>query len=288
MKKIVRLGIVQSSMFDSPEKAQRKTEEEIRKLARQGAQVMLLQELAFTPYFCRIYDRTFFNQALDSNNPVFGQLSDLARELGVVITFPYFERRAAGLYHNTACVFDADGKNLGQYRKMHIPDDPGFYEKYYFAPGDLGFKVFETAFLKLGILICWDQWYPEAARITALMGAELLYFPTAIGAIPGETADMTETIRDAWITTQRSHAIDNGVHVAAVNRTGTEGELTFWGSSFVADPHGKMLWKADYQPVSSVVDIDLGRSEEVRQLWPYLRDRRIDAYSSITQRFIDK
>jgi N-carbamoylputrescine amidase len=286
MNNPVRLGLVQLNASPDAKRNEQTTENQIRYAAGQGAQVVLLQELAFTEYFCRQYDRSFFAMALDANDPVFERMSSLAKELGIVLTFPFFERRAPGLYHNSTVVFDADGKNLGLYRKMHIPDDPGFYEKYYFAPGDLGFKVFETAFLKLGVLICWDQWYPEAARLTTMMGADLLYFPTAIGAIPGEEAELTKTIRDAWTITQRSHGIDNGVHIAAVNRVGTEGDLNFWGGSFVSDPHGKLLWQAGEAPVTQVVSIDLARTEEIRQLWPYLRDRRIDAYGDITRRFI--
>ena len=276
-----------------------KTTEEIRAAAAQGAQIVCLQELFSSLYFCDVEDHANFNLAQAIPGPATDRLSALAAELGVVIIASLFEKRAPGLYHNTTAVLDADGSYLGKYRKMHIPDDPGYYEKFYFTPGDAspgdaspdgsGYKVFQTKFGKLGVLICWDQWYPEAARITSLMGAEILFYPTAIGWDTNETDPaMNVEQYNAWQTIQRSHAIANGVYVVSVNRVGREANQQFWGGSFVANPFGSLLYLAPHdQEETKVVEIDLDKTEYYRSTWPYLRDRRIDSYAPILKRFID-
>jgi len=263
--------------------------------AAQGAAVVCLPELFRSRYFCQVEDPAWFDLAESIPGPTTEVLGRLARRLGVVIVAPLFERRAAGLYHNRAVVLDSDGAQAGHYRKMHIPDDPCYYEKFYFTPGDLGFRAFGTRAGRLGVLICWDQWYPEAARLTALQGPDVLFYPTAIGWHPQEKAVEGAAQRDAWRTVQRGHAIANGVYVAAANRVGHEpapgaGEgIEFWGSSFIADPQGVVLAEAstDREEVL-VAEVDPGRVEAVRRNWPFLRDRRIDAYHEITQRFLDK
>ncbi|MFA7096498.1 MAG: carbon-nitrogen hydrolase [Gammaproteobacteria bacterium] len=267
----------------------------IREAAARGARLVLLQELHTGVYFCQTEDVARFDQAETIPGPSTEQLGKLAAELGVVIVASLFERRAAGLYHNTAVVLERDGSIAGKYRKMHIPDDPGYYEKFYFTPGDLGFAPIDTSVGRLGVLVCWDQWYPEAARLMALRGAELLLYPTAIGWNPDDDADEQARQREAWITIQRGHAIANGIPVLACNRTGFEPDpsgqtpgIQFWGTSFVAGPQGEILASAPtHEPAVSVATLDMRRSEEVRRIWPYLRDRRIDAYEDLQRRYID-
>ena len=265
----------------------------VREAAQRGAQVVCLPELFRSQYFCQREDVALFDLAEPIPGPSTERLGPLAKELKVVIIASLFEKRAPGLYHNTVVVLDADGSNRGLYRKMHIPDDPLFYEKFYFTPGDLGFKSFETAHGRLGTLICWDQWYPEGARLTALTGADILFYPTAIGWHPKEKSEFGTAQASAWQTIQRSHAIANGLYVAAVNRVGHEGPagggLEFWGGSFVADPFGVVLAEASRtEEEILVVECDPRRTEEVRRNWPFLRDRRIDAYAPITRRMLDE
>jgi len=262
----------------------------IREAAAQGAQIICLQELFATRYFCQTEAYEAFDYAEAIPGPSTTVMQELARELEVVIVASLFEIRARGLYHNTAAVIDADGSYLGKYRKMHIPDDPGFYEKFYFTPGDLGYKVFKTRYATIGVLICWDQWYPEAARLTALKGAEILFYPTAIGWAADEgSSEVRRAQRDAWITIQRSHAIANGVFVAAANRVGTEDELEFWGNSFVCDPYGQMLQEAAHQNEAIILaECDLSRIGFYRSHWPFLRDRRIETYGDVQKRFLDE
>jgi len=263
----------------------------IREAAQRGAQIVCLQELFRTPYFCREEDAARFELAEAIPGPTTDLMGRIARETGTAVVASVFERRAAGVYHNTAAVLDADGTLLGIYRKMHIPDDPAYYEKFYFTPGDLGFRNFDTAFGRIGVLVCWDQWYPEAARLTALEGAEILFYPTAIGWHPREKEREGAAQLDAWRSVQRGHAIANGVYVAAVNRTGLEGTaedgLEFWGHSFVADPFGVVLAEAaGGEEETLVVECDPARTEEVRRNWPFFRDRRIDAYGGLTARWL--
>lgn len=267
----------------------------IRQAAAQGARLILLQELHTGPYFCQTEDSRVFDRAETIPGPSSTALGELAAELGVVIVASLFERRAAGLYHNTAVVLDADGRIAGVYRKMHIPDDPGFYEKFYFTPGDLGFELIDTAVGRLGVLVCWDQWFPEAARLMALAGADMLLYPTAIGWDPNDDEDEQSRQREAWITVQRAHAVANGIPVLVCNRTGHEADpsghsdgIRFWGSSFVAGPQGELLAQAPTDTETLLMtEIDLARSEQVRRMWPYLRDRRIDAYADLTKRYRD-
>jgi N-carbamoylputrescine amidase len=262
--------------------------EKIKEAAAKGAQIICLQELFTSLYFCDVEDHANFLLAETIPGPSTDVLSALTKELGIVLIASLFEKRASGLYHNTTAVLDADGSYLGKYRKMHIPDDPGFYEKFYFTPGDLGYKVFTTRFGKLGVLICWDQWYPEAARITSLMGAEILFYPTAIGWAASQDEVTNIEQYNAWQTIQRSHAVANGVHVVSVNRVGNEGEMKFWGGSFVSNPFGSLLYQASHdQEETEVIEIDLAKSDYYRTHWPFLRDRRIDSYQPVTQRFID-
>jgi N-carbamoylputrescine amidase len=254
--------------------------------ARKGAQVIVLPELFRSHYFCQAEDDAFFALAEPIPGPTTKAFAALAKKRGVVVVASLFEKRAPGLFHNTAVVLDADGTLLGRYRKMHIPDDPRFYEKYYFTPGDLGFQVFDTRFGRLGVLVCWDQWYPEAARITALMGAEILVYPTAIGTWTGEST-LRPVQHDAWRTLQRAHAIANGVFVAAVNRVGREGELDFWGGSFLCRPSGVLAAEAKDGEEVVVAEADLAEMDRHRQGWPFLRDRRIDAYDGLLARYLD-
>ena len=271
-KNIVRIGLVQMSCAADPDKNLKKAITQVKLAAAEGAKIVCLQELYRTPYFCRTEDSKNFDLAETIPGPSTEVFSRLARSTKTVIVAPLFEKRASGVYHNTAVVFDADGKLLGKYRKMHIPDDPGFQEKFYFAPGDLGFKVFDTRYGKIGVLICWDQWFPEAARLTALEGADILFYPTAIGWKPEEPEE-TKHYHAAWETVQRGHAISNGVFVAAANRVGQEGELKFWGSSFVADPFGAVIYRAsNHQEEIILVDCDLNKVENTRREWPFFRD----------------
>ncbi len=265
----------------------------VRTAAARGARIVCLQELFRSEYFCQTEDHAHFALAEAIPGPSTEALAAVARELGVVLVASLFEKRAEGLYHNTAAVLDADGTYLGKYRKMHIPDDPQYYEKFYFAPGDTGFRTFDTAVGRIGVLICWDQWYPEGARLTALRGAQILFYPTAIGWLPAEKAEYGAAQKDAWTTMQRSHAIANGVFVVAVNRVGHEGQpapngIDFWGGSFVSDPYGKVLARAGEGDEVLVVECDLALTDVARTHWPFLRDRRIDAYGQLTQRFIDE
>ena len=286
-----KIGLIQMSCGPDPAANLRKAMEKIREAAQKGAHIICLQELFRSHYFCREENPELFTLAEPIPGPTSEALGKIAKELGVVVIGPLFERRAAGVYHNTAVVLNSDGTLLGKYRKMHIPDDPLYYEKFYFTPGDLGFLNFDTARGRIGVLICWDQWYPEAARITSLAGASVLFYPTAIGWHPAEKAQHGAAQLDAWRTIQRAHAIANGVYVAAVNRVGYEGTpengLEFWGNSFVADPFGQVLAQASSEKEEIlVVECDPHRGEETRRNWPFLRDRRIDAYRPILQRWL--
>ena len=286
--KKVKLGLVQMSCTEQKHDNIQKAVAEIGKAAAAGAQIICLQELFASLYFCDREDHGNFSLAESIPGETTDLLQKVAKEKGVVIIASLFEKRATGLYHNTTAVIDADGSYLGIYRKSHIPDDPGFYEKFYFAPGDTGYKVFETKFAKIGVLICWDQWYPEAARITSLMGAEILFYPTAIGWEPEDKLEVKTEQYQAWQLIQRSHAIANGVHVVAVNRVGREADTDFWGGSFVANPFGSVLYQASYdKEETQVLDVDLGLSEHYRTIWPFLRDRRIDNYEGILKRYIE-
>ena len=286
----VNVGLVQMGCTADAKENVSKAIVGIRNAAAQGAQIVCLQELFTSLYFCDVEAYENFELAEAIPGATTDVLSTVAKETGVVIIASLFEKRAQGLYHNTTAVIDADGTYLGKYRKMHIPDDPAYYEKFYFTPGDLGYKVFETKFAKIGVLICWDQWYPEAARLTSLMGAEILFFPTAIGwATSQDEATNTEQY-NAWQTIQRSHAIANGVHVVSVNRVGCEqdGAMKFWGGSFVSNPFGTLLSKASHENEEVVVtEIDLDKTDSYRTHWPFMRDRRIDSYGEIVKRFID-
>jgi N-carbamoylputrescine amidase len=288
-----RLALVQMRCGLDPQENRSHAESMIRDAAHQGANVVCLPELFASQYFCQAEDHRYFALAESIPGPSSEQFGALAAELGVVIVASLFERRAAGLYHNTAIVLDADGTLLGRYRKMHIPDDPLFYEKFYFTPGDLGFRSWETRQGKLGVCVCWDQWFPESARLTALSGAQLLLYPTAIGWHPGEKAEFGVAQHSSWETIQRGHAIANGCYVAAINRVGHEAPaggdgIEFWGQSFVCDPSGQILAKAAVGEEEIVLcEIDFARVEQQRTHWPFLRDRRIEAYADITRRLID-
>jgi N-carbamoylputrescine amidase len=284
----VKVGLVQMACSANKHENLEKAISKIREAAQKGAQIVCLQELFTSLYFCDEENYDNFKLAEAIPGPSTDTLSAIAAELNIVIIASLFEKRAQGLYHNTTAILDADGTYLGKYRKMHIPDDPGFYEKFYFTPGDLGYKVFKTKYATIGVLICWDQWYPEAARITALMGAEILFYPTAIGwATTQDEATNTEQY-NAWQTIQRSHSVANGVHVVSVNRVGEEAGLKFWGGSFVSNPFGTVLYQASHNEEEVIVqELDLEKSDYYRSHWPFLRDRRIDSYEPINQRFID-
>ena len=284
----VRVGLVQMTCVPEPEPNMEKAIERTREAAAKGAQIVCLQELFRSQYFCQTEDIELFKLAEPIPGPSTERLGALAKELNVVIVASLFEKRAAGLYHNTAVMLDADGSVAGKYRKMHIPDDPLFYEKFYFTPGDLGFASHDTAVGKIGTLVCWDQWFPEAARLTALSGAQFLFYPTAIGWLPGEEQEMNNAQHEAWQTIQRAHAIANGVYVVAVNRVGREGSLQFWGQSFVVDPFGRIIAKASAtEEEILVVDCPLDAIERTRQNWPFLRDRRIESYGGLNYRFLE-
>ena len=289
--RVLSVGLVQAKVAEDKPKTVAKTAERIREAARRGAKLVCLQELFASEYFCQSEDHAQFELAEPIPGPTTEAMAKVAKETGVSIVVPLFERRAAGVYHNSLVVVGPNGEILGHYRKMHIPDDPLFYEKFYFTPGDLGFVAVPTPAATVGPLICWDQWYPEAARLTALRGAEVLVYPTAIGWHPSEKAEYGAAQLSAWQTIQRAHAIANGVFVVAVNRVGHEGPkgagLEFWGHSFVADPFGVVLAEAGEGEEVLVVECDLGRVEEVRRNWPFLRDRRIDAYGGIGSRLLD-
>jgi N-carbamoylputrescine amidase len=287
-----KAGLIQMKCSLDPGENFAKAEKKIKEAARRGAQIICLQELFRSQYFCREENADLFDLAEPIPGPSSEALGKLAKKLGVVIVGSLFERRTAGVYHNTAVVIDADGTLLGKYRKMHIPDDPLYYEKFYFTPGDLGFPNFDTKFGRIAVLVCWDQWYPEGARVASLGGASIIFYPTAIGWHPSEKSEHGASQLDAWRTIQRSHAIANGIFVAAVNRTGYEGTkesgLEFWGSSFVADPFGQIIAEASTNKEEIiVVECDPRRMDDIRRNWPFLRDRRIDAYSPILKRWLD-
>lgn len=282
------IGLTQFAASESVSANLESAERQIREAAAAGANVICLQEMVSTLYFCRREDPEKFSLAETIPGPTTHRFGEVAKELGIVLVLPLFEKRATGLYHNTAAVIDADGQYLGKYRKMHIPEDPGFHEKFYFTPGDLGYRVWETAFGKIGVLICWDQWYPEAARLTAMQGANVLFYPTAIGWLPEEKPTLGVAQHTAWETIQRGHAVANGCYVAAANRIGTEGETEFWGQSFVANPYGEVIERAPVSEEATLTaEIDLEKLEEFRQIWPFFRDRRIDSYGQIGERWID-
>jgi N-carbamoylputrescine amidase len=294
MSQRFKVGLVQMAMSSVPEENEHKAASLVSEAASRGAEVVCLPELYRTPYFCQKEDAALFDLAESIPGPSTERLGRVARQAGVAVVAPLFEKRATGLYHNTVAVLDADGSLVGLYRKMHIPDDPAFYEKFYFTPGDLGFRAFDVRPGRIGALICWDQWYPEGARLTALRGAAVLFYPTAIGWHPEEKARNGADQRSAWQTIQRSHAIANGVYVAAVNRVGHEVPpdggpgLEFWGTSFLVDPFGVVTAEASTDREEILVgEVDLGRIEDVRRNWPFLRDRRIDAYDGLDRRFID-
>jgi N-carbamoylputrescine amidase len=286
---MVKIGLVQMSCVENPAENMNKAIAGVREAAGKGANIVCLQELFRSLYFCVSEEYKAFGLAEPIPGDSTAQFQSLAKELGIVIIVPLFEKRAEGVYHNSAAVIDADGKYLGKYRKMHIPDDPSFYEKFYFAPGDIGFKSWKTRVGTIGVLICWDQWYPEAARLTALSGAEILFYPTAIGWAKDEEAKTRDDQFQAWQVIQRAHAVANGIPVVAVNRVGIEANLQFWGSSFVANTFGELLHQSssDKEEVS-VVEVDLNRSNITRTHWPFLRDRRIDAYGGLTSRMLDE
>lgn len=284
----VTVGLLQLQASPDPQVNLDRTITSIRHAAAQGAQIICLQELFRSRYFCQSEETAHFRLAEPIPGPTTAVLGPLAAELQVVLIVPLFEQRTQGLYHNSAVVFDADGTLLGTYRKMHIPDDPSYYEKFYFTPGDLGYQTYRTRYATIGLLICWDQWFPEAARLTALSGAQLLFYPSAIGWHDGEPPEVARAQHDAWETVQRSHAIANGVYVAAVNRVGREGAVTFWGASFVAAPSGELVARASHSEEATLLArCDLTAIDTMRQNWPFLRDRRIDTYDALVSRFID-
>lgn len=291
----MKIGIIQQHNTADKKYNMQRLAESIKALASEGAELIILQELHNSLYFCQVENVNNFDLAEPIPGPSTEFFGSLAKELGVVIVTSLFEKRAAGLYHNTAVVIERDGTIAGKYRKMHIPDDPAYYEKFYFTPGDLGFHPIDTSVGRLGVLVCWDQWYPEAARLMALQGAEMLIYPTAIGFESSDEPAEQQRQREAWTTVQRGHAVANGLPVVAVNRVGHEtdpsgmtGGIEFWGSSFVAGPQGELLYRAsDHKEERKVIDIDLAHSEQVRRWWPFLRDRRIDKYTDIVKRFID-
>lgn len=291
----MKVGIVQQANSADIAANVAKLKQNITKLAKQGAELVVLQELHNSLYFCQTEETSVFDLAESIPGKSTDEFGALVKELGIVLVLSLFEKRAPGLYHNTAVVIEKDGSIAGKYRKMHIPDDPAYYEKFYFTPGDLGFQPIETSLGKLGILVCWDQWYPEAARLMALAGAEVLIYPTAIGWESTDTQDEKDRQRNAWIISQRGHAVANGLNVVSVNRVGYEPDpseqtngISFWGSSFVAGPQGEILWQASNdKEETQIIDVDMKRSEDVRRIWPFFRDRRIDAFGDITRRFID-
>lgn len=295
MIKTIKTGIIQQANTTDISSNKTRLAEKIKKLAKNGAQLVVLQELHDSLYFCQTESTDNFDMATPIPGETTNFYGNLAKECGIVLVTSLFEKRAPGLYHNTAVVFESDGHIVGIYRKMHIPDDPAYYEKFYFTPGDIGFRPVETSLGKLGVLVCWDQWYPEAARLMALAGADMLIYPTAIGWESSDTCDEQTRQRQAWITIQRSHAIANGIPVVSVNRVGKENDpsgqtngIQFWGSSFVAGPQGELLFEAPTdKDTEAIIEIDMTRSEHVRRWWPFLRDRRIDAYKNIVSRFID-
>lgn len=293
--KILKAGLVQQSNSADIEQNIQKLEANVRDCAAKGAELVLLQELHNSLYFCQVEDTDVFDLAEPIPGPSTERFGKLAKELGIVLVTSLFEKRAPGIYHNTAVVFEKDGSIAGTYRKMHIPDDPAYYEKFYFTPGDLGFEPIDTSVGRLGVLVCWDQWYPEGARLMAMRGADMLIYPTAIGWESTDTPEEKQRQQDAWVISQRGHAVANGLPVLSINRIGHEPDpsgntngIQFWGHSFVAGPQGEFVAKASSEREENIiVDVDLGRSEDVRRIWPFFRDRRIDAYGQIVRRFID-
>lgn len=291
----MKIGIIQQSNTSDIASNRQSLINKIKNLANQGAQLIVLQELHDSLYFCQVESVNNFDLAVEIPGKETAEYADVARECGIVLVTSMFEKRATGLYHNTAVVYDTDGSIAGKYRKMHIPDDPAYYEKFYFTPSDMGFHPIQTSLGKLGVMVCWDQWYPEGARLMAMRGAELLIYPTAIGYESSDTPEEQERQREAWTTIQRGHAVANGLHVITVNRVGHEPDpsgqtngIQFWGSSFVAGPQGELIYRAPTDREDcQVIDIDMKRSEQVRRWWPFLRDRRIDFYSDINKRFLD-
>jgi Predicted amidohydrolase len=292
----VNVGLIQMKCSDDLEENFEKTLEKIKDLAKSGANIICTQELFKSKYFCQVEDWSYFKLAeeINENSKTIKTLQTMAKDLKVVIIASLFEKRTDGIYHNTAVVIDTDGSYLGKYRKMHIPDDPHFYEKFYFTPGDLGYKTFKTKYADIGVLICWDQWYPEAARLTALSGAKILFYPTAIGWLPSEKEEFGNSQYNAWETIQRSHAVANGCYVVAINRVGYEESpdgnegIEFWGQSFVSNPYGELLVKGSVDKEENIIcEVDLSIIDSVRTTWPFFRDRRIDSYQDITKRFID-
>jgi len=285
----IKVGLIQMTCSADKQENIEKASGKIREAASGGAEIICLQELFSSLYFCWVENYDYFALAEAVPGPATEFFRKLAKELGVVLIASLFEKRAQGVYHNTTAVIDADGSYLGKYRKHHIPDDPGYHEKFYFAPGDDDYQVFDTKFAKIGVLICWDQWYPEAARITSLKGAEILFYPTAIGWALSQDEETNRQQYQAWQTVQRGHSVANGVFLVAVNRTGVEGTMNFWGGSFISDPMGGLLYQAPHHDeVIHVQEVDLSRIDEIRVHWPFLRDRRIDSYGPILRRFIDK
>lgn len=288
-RKVVKAGLVQMACVADKQANIEKAMTLIREAAAKGAQIICLQELFASEYFCREENYDNFSLAEPVPGPTTLRFQDFATGLNVVLLVSLFEKRAKGIYHNTLAVIDADGTFLGKYRKNHIPDDPGYYEKFYFTPGDTGYSVFNTKFARIGGLVCWDQWFPEAARITSLMGAEILFYPTAIGWAVSQPDAINKQQYSAWQTIQRAHAIANGVFVISVNRTGREQDINFWGGSFIADPYGELLFQASHEnEVVHVEELDFGKINEVRVHWPFLRDRRVDSYGPILNRYIDE
>lgn len=290
----MKVGIIQQANSDNIQENIKNLQEKIRQVAHQGAELIVMQEIHNGLYFCQTEDTDIFDQAETIPGPSTESFGALAKELGVVIVLSLFEKRAAGLYHNTAVVLEKDGTIAGMYRKMHIPDDPAYYEKFYFTPGDLGFKPIDTSVGRLGVLICWDQWYPEAARLMAMAGAEVLIYPTAIGWESTDSDEEKARQQEAWITVQRGHAVANGLPVIAVNRSGYEADpsgqtngILFWGNSFVCGPQGEFLYRASENDETKVIEIDRTRTENVRRWWPFFRDRRIDEFGDLTKRWID-
>ena len=291
----MKIGIVQQANTAHTEGNKEKLSQNIAECAQKGAQLVVLQELHNSLYFCQTEDTNCFDLAEPIPGPSTNFYSAIAQKHNIVLVTSLFERRAPGIYHNTAVVFDKDGSIAGKYRKMHIPDDPAYYENFYFTPGDLGFDPIQTSLGNLGVLVCWDQWYPEAARIMALKGADILIYPTAIGFESSDSDDEKERQKTAWITVQRGHAVANGLHVITVNRVGTEADpskqtngIEFWGNSFIAGPQGELIFEAKAEELNAVIEIDIARSENVRRIWPFFRDRRIDAFDTITKRFADE
>ena len=284
----IRIGLTQYTAVSDPRTNLDVAEVQVRDAASQGAQIICLQELCRTLYFCQTEDPKYFDLAEPIPGPSTDRLADLANELGVVLVVPLFEKRAVGVYHNTAAVIDADGSYLGHYRKMHIPEDPGFHEKFYFTPGDQGYRSWETAFGTIGVLICWDQWYPEAARLTAMSGADILFYPTAIGWLENEKDAVCVAQHNAWQTVQRGHAVANGCYVATANRVGRQGDTVFWGQSFVSNPYGEVVAEASAcESEVLLADCDLAQQEEFRRIWPFFRDRRIDSFAPLQERWLD-